>query len=201
MVIGQNLVLEKIFVAAKNEKNLEFTVIVVDTCPAFKGRALAKRLGAKGVKVIYTLMQGVSALIKLATKLFIGASYVLGNGGVVSAIGTSMVAYLASQHKVPVIAFCETYKFTQRVNLDQIKNNELGDARELTHNCLVPEGGQHERDTLLKTDKLRVQNLQYDFTDMSCITMILCEIGRVSPVSVAVVVDEFNAEREELNKK
>ena len=85
--------------------------------------------------------------------------------------------------------------------MDQIKNNELGDARELTHNCLVPEGGQHERDTLLKTDKLRVQNLQYDFTDMSCITMILCEIGRVSPVSVAVVVDEFNAEREELNKK
>ena len=51
-------------------------------------------------------------MIKLATKLFIGASYVLGNGGVVSAIGTSMVAYLASQHKVPVIAFCETYKFT-----------------------------------------------------------------------------------------
>jgi translation initiation factor eIF-2B subunit delta len=50
--------------------------------------------------------------------VFLGVSYVLGNGGVVSNIGTSMVAYLASQHKVPVIAFCETYKFTQRVNLD-----------------------------------------------------------------------------------
>ena len=32
---------------------------------------------------------------------------------------------------------------------------------------------------------------------MNCVNMILCEIGRVSPVSVAVVVDEFNAERGE----
>lgn len=52
------------------------------------------------------------------TKVFIGASYVLGNGGIVSTMGSSMVAYMASQYKVPVIAFCETYKFTQRVNLD-----------------------------------------------------------------------------------
>ena len=63
-------------------------------------------------------MHGVSALIHKATKLFIGASYVLGNGGVVSQMGTAMVSYIASQHKVPVIAFCETYKFTQRVNVD-----------------------------------------------------------------------------------
>jgi hypothetical protein len=31
---------------------------------------------------------------------------------------------------------------------------------------------------------------------MKYINMILCEIGRVSPVSVSVVVDEFNDEKE-----
>jgi translation initiation factor eIF-2B subunit delta len=77
-------------------------------------------------------------LITHTTKVFLGVSYVLGNGGVVSDIGTSMVAYIASQHKVPVIAFCESYKFTQRVNLDQIKKNEVGDPREITHNYLLP---------------------------------------------------------------
>ena len=201
MVMGQNLVLENLFVSAKNEHGLDFTVIVVDTCPSFTGRALAKRLSANNVKVIYTLIQGVSALINIATKLFVGASYVLGNGGVVSQAGTSMVAYLASQHKVPVIAFCETYKFTQRVNLDQIKNNELGEADELTQNCLVTGRTEEEGHSLLKTKNLKVRNLKYDFTDMSCVTMILCEIGRVSPVSVAVVVDEFNAAREDHYKK
>jgi len=35
-------------------------------------------------------------LIAQTTKVFIGASYVLGNGGIVSTIGSSMVAYLAS---------------------------------------------------------------------------------------------------------
>ena len=51
-------------------------------------------------------------MIPHTDKVFIQASYVLGNGGVVSHMGTSMVAYMASQYKVPVIAFCETYKFT-----------------------------------------------------------------------------------------
>jgi translation initiation factor eIF-2B subunit delta len=93
-------------------------VIVVDSCPSYTGRDVVQRLSNAGIKCKYTLIQGVSAFITHTTKVFIGASYVLGNGGCVSSIGTSMVAYLASQHKVPVITLCETYKFTQRVNLD-----------------------------------------------------------------------------------
>ena len=113
-------------------------------------------------------------------------------------MGTSMTAYLASQYKVPVIAVCETYKFTQRVNLDQIKKNELGDPREMTHNHLLPESvTQKQKDDLLRQRNLSIYNLKYDLTEMNCVNMILCEIGRVSPVSVAVVVDEFMAERDQ----
>ena len=149
----------------------------------------------QGVKCIYTLIQGISALVTRATMLFIGASYILGNGGVVASMGTSMTAYLASQHKVPVIAFCETYKFTQRVNLDQIKNNELGAERAMTHNYLLPDSwSTQKRDTLLRQRGLEVQNFKYDMTKMENVNMILCEIGRVSPVSVSVVVDEFKEE-------
>ena len=50
-----------------------------------------------------------------------------------------------------MIAFCETYKFTQRVNLDQIKNNEMGNPKEMTHNYLLPtEWTLKERDGMLK---------------------------------------------------
>ena len=107
-----------------------------------------------------------------------------------------MVAYLASQHKVPVIAFCETYKFTQRVNIDQIKKNELGDPREITHNHLIPNSLATERDSMLRQRNLHIRNLKHDFTSVECVTVILCEVGKVSPVSVSVVVDEFNAENE-----
>ena len=196
MVIGPNIVLERLFEKAKS-MDRRFTVIVVDTCPTYQGRALLQRLSRAGIHCKYTLIQGIGSLIQETTKVFIGASYVLGNGGVVATMGTAMVAYLASQHKVPVIAFCETYKFTQRVNLDQIKNNELGDSREITHNHLLP-FTEKEQDELLRQRNLTVRNLKYDFTDMKNISMILCEIGKVSPVSVPVVVDEFNAEENDM---
>jgi phenylpyruvate tautomerase PptA (4-oxalocrotonate tautomerase family) len=38
--------------------------------------------------------------------------------------------------------------------------------------------------------------LKHDFTGVECVTVILCELGKVSPVSVSVVVDEFNAENQ-----
>ena len=95
MIIGINFVLERLFIQA-HEQGYNITVIVVDTCPTFSGRALVKRLSTRGVKCIYTLIQGISALVVRTTKVFIGASYVLGNGGVVSMMGTSMVAYMAS---------------------------------------------------------------------------------------------------------
>lgn len=122
MVLGCSMVFDELF-KAMVEKGTQFTVIVVDTSPSFQGRALLQRLSNYGVSCKYTLINGISCLLPSTTKVFIDAYYVLGNGGVVGTMGTSMVAYLASQYKVPVIAWCETYKFTQRVNLDQIKNN------------------------------------------------------------------------------
>ena len=142
MIIGSNTCVEQTLIRAtkpdKDNQRADFTVIVVDTCPNFSGRDVAQRLSTHGIHCKYTLIQGISALISQTTKVFLGVSYVLGNGGVVSNIGTSMVAYIASQHKVPVIAFCETYKFTQRVNLDQIKKNEVGNPKEIVHNPLLP---------------------------------------------------------------
>ena len=54
---------------------------------------------------------------------------------------------------------------------------------------------KEDRDLLLNQRSLTVLNLKYDFTSINYVNMILCEIGRVSPVSVSVVVDEFNAEK------
>jgi translation initiation factor eIF-2B subunit delta len=71
-----------------------------------------------------------------ASLIFIAASYVLGNGGVVAPAGTSMISYMALQHRVPVVAFCESYKFTIRVNIDQIKGNEVGDPTDITHSSI-----------------------------------------------------------------
>lgn len=82
LVIGLNYAMEKTLIQASQEGR-QIEVIVVDTCPTFGLRDFASRLSANDVPVKYTLLSGVGSLIPRATKLFIGASYVLGNGGVV----------------------------------------------------------------------------------------------------------------------
>ena len=74
----------------------------------------------------------------------------------------------------------------------------MGDPREITHNSLLPNSiSMADRDTMLRQSNLQIRNLKHDFTSSNCVTVILCEVGKVSPVSVSVVVDEFNAENED----
>lgn len=55
MIIGLNIVFEKLFVKAK-EEGIAFTVIVVDTSPRYMGRDVVKRLSAQGIDCKYTLI-------------------------------------------------------------------------------------------------------------------------------------------------
>jgi translation initiation factor eIF-2B subunit delta len=82
------------------------------------------------------LIQGVCYLIHKTTKVFIGASSVLSNGAIVGRVGTSMIACIANKSQVPVVAFSETYKFSDRVSLDPLHNNEVGNPRNLVENLL-----------------------------------------------------------------
>lgn len=88
---------------------------------------MLKRLSSYGIQVTYTLISGLSFIIDKVTKVFIGPSSVLSNGAVIAKIGTSMVTCIATRHHIPVVAFSETYKFSDRVNLDPININEIGD--------------------------------------------------------------------------
>jgi translation initiation factor eIF-2B subunit delta len=94
MVFGQHTAMEKLFETA-NKEGCKFKLIIVDTCPELKGRAQVQRLSKLGIKCTYTLLQGIGNLLSKATLVCIGASYVLGNGGVVGPSGTSMLAYMA----------------------------------------------------------------------------------------------------------
>lgn len=114
-----------------HEKRMNFRVIVADAGPEFEGRDLVRRLSAAGIKVTYVLLTGVSFLIDKVTKVFLGASSVLSNGAIVAKVGNSMLATIAKRHQKPVVVFSETYKFSDRVNLDPININEIGDPQSL----------------------------------------------------------------------
>ncbi len=65
------------------------------------------------------------------TKVFMGASGAMSNGTILARAGSASVAMVAAAMQRPVIICCETLKFVDRVQLDSITYNELGDPHTL----------------------------------------------------------------------
>lgn len=130
---GSSIVKQTLLTAHKQGKR--FRVSVIDSRPLFEGKNLARALAQHGLEVQYTLIHGLSHAIKDATKVFLGAHAMTGNGRLYSRVGTALVAMSAKERsggvEVPVIVCCETVKFTDRVALDSIVSNEIADADEL----------------------------------------------------------------------
>ncbi|KAJ2234576.1 hypothetical protein H4R99_002879 [Coemansia sp. RSA 1722] len=92
------------------------------------GGAHGKGRGRNGMNggVTYAPITALSFLMREASKVFLGAEAFLANGAMLSRSGTAMVALAAHSYHVPVIVACETYKFSERIQLDAVVNNELG---------------------------------------------------------------------------
>jgi translation initiation factor eIF-2B subunit delta len=127
---AKSSVVEKTLLAAHAQGKM-FKVIVTDSRPLFEGKNLARSLSAAGLETQYCSVSGLSSVIWQVTKCFLGASAMMGNGQLYSRTGTALVAMTAkggsgpSGRKAPVIVLCESIKFTGRVALDSVVNNEL----------------------------------------------------------------------------
>eukprot|EP01099_Mayorella_cantabrigiensis_P002743 TRINITY_DN2213_c0_g4_i1.p1 TRINITY_DN2213_c0_g4~~TRINITY_DN2213_c0_g4_i1.p1 ORF type:complete len:566 (+),score=160.56 TRINITY_DN2213_c0_g4_i1:114-1811(+) len=114
-----------------HQQKIKFKVIIVDSDPLREGKTLLNNLVTLGIECTYTLINAVSYVMNEATKVIVGASAVLSNGTVVSRAGTSVIALVANARHIPVLVACETFKFSERVQLDSITYNELGNPDSL----------------------------------------------------------------------
>lgn len=99
--------------------------------------------------------------------------------------------------KVPVVFFSETYKFSDKVNLDAILHNEIGNPERLSKKALESKQAENHPLEQFKTDKnLILLNLKLDLTPANYIDMIICESGKIPAAAVPVVIREFLEEIE-----
>ena len=96
---------------------------------------------AAGLPCEYTPLNALSYALRRVDKVLLGAGAVLSNGAVLSRVGSAAVAMMAAAEHVPVLVCCETYKFHERVQLDCITHNELGDPDALARVRGVLGGG------------------------------------------------------------
>ncbi|KAK9814224.1 hypothetical protein WJX72_002536 [[Myrmecia] bisecta] len=169
-----------------------FRVVVVDSRPQLEGRELLRRLLKHGISCSYIYINALSYIMTEVTKVFLGASAVLSNGTVISRVGSAGVAMMSSVHGKPVIICCETYKFHERVQLDAITSNELGDPEQLVAVGTRP---------LIKDlqgwealPQLGLLNLTYDAMPAEYVTLIVTEFGSIPPTSVPVILREYRQE-------
>ncbi|EOY04265.1 NagB/RpiA/CoA transferase-like superfamily protein isoform 2, partial [Theobroma cacao] len=102
-----------------------------------------------------------------------------------SRVGTACVAMVAHALHVPVLVCCEAYKFHERVQLDSICSNELGNP-----DAISKVSGREEisyLDGLVNSDNLQLLNLIYDATPSDYVSMVITDYGMVPPTSVPVI--------------
>ncbi|PON62077.1 Initiation factor 2B-related [Parasponia andersonii] len=188
LTYGSSCVVEMTLLYA-HELGKKFRVVVVDSRPKFEGQSLLRRLLAKGLSCTYTHINAVSYVMHEVTRVLLGAASVLSNGTVYSRVGTASVAMVAHAFQVPVLICCEAYKFHERVQLDSICSNELGDSDAIAE---VP--GRKDVNylsDLAKKENLQLLNLLYDATPSDYVSMIVTDYGMIPPTSVPVIVREY----------
>ncbi|XP_058757316.1 uncharacterized protein LOC131630553 isoform X1 [Vicia villosa] len=191
LTYGSSSAVEMILLHA-HKLGKQFRVVVVDSRPSHRGKLLLRRLVEEGLNCTYTHINAVSYIMHEVTRVFLGASSVLSNGTVYSGVGTACVAMIAHEFHVPVIVCCEAFKFHERVQLDSICSNELGDP-DLVSKVSGRRDINH-LDAWANTENLQLLNLIYDATPSDYVSMIVTDYGMIPPTSVPVVVREYNRE-------
>lgn len=187
LTYAHSYVVEQILKQAHDAKK-KFRVIIVDSRPKLEGKELLQRLSSHGISCTYVLINALSYVMGQVTKVLLGAYGLSANGAVVSRCGTALVSMVAHGCNKPVLVCCETYKFHERVQLDAICDNELGDPDEL----VTPVGKSSPPLADWRSQaKLKLLNLVYDLTPVEYVTMVITEVGIIPPTSAPVVIREY----------
>ncbi|TFY54547.1 hypothetical protein EVG20_g9660 [Dentipellis fragilis] len=181
LTYARSSVVEKVLLEAWSE-GTHFSVIVVDSRPMLEGKRLVSVLAAASIPCTYLLLPALGSVITEVSTVFLGAHSIHSNGAVYSRAGTALVAMLAKQHSVPVVVCCETYKFSEGVQLDSFTKNELAPVGDFFNSFPLT----RPRDSLALKNRpnLEILNPLYDLTPPSSITAVVTEVGVIPPNSI-----------------
>ncbi len=128
-------------------------------------------LVAEGIKTTLIPVASVAHFMDTMDMVLVGCEAVTENGGIINTIGTYQVAILAQIFKKPMYVIAESYKFLRVFPLNQ---------RDLPASC--------RRQQVLSIpleEKLCVDAPMYDYTPPSYISLLITDLGVLTPVGVS----------------
>jgi translation initiation factor eIF-2B subunit delta len=183
LTYGHAEVIVEILQLAAENKDRRLRVIVVDSRPLMEGKVMLEKLRKANIECTYILLNALTYVLQDVTKVLLGASALMSDGSILGRVGTACVALAAHVQHIPVLVCSETYKISNRVQLEALTGNEIGDPAAVSSETLKD---------WKETDNLKLLNLVYDLTPASFVSGIVTEFGIVPPTSVAVLLREMN---------
>lgn len=138
LTFGTSALLRKVLVKAAETKT--FSLIVVDTRPLNEGLHTLHTV-APHVRCTYVPLSGASHAMRDVKRVILGASCLMSNGTMLAPAGTAVIAALAKNKQIPVVVAVESYKFSEKVQLDSIVFNELGSLQEIAVETVTTTAG------------------------------------------------------------
>ncbi|BFZ11099.1 hypothetical protein BsWGS_14138 [Bradybaena similaris] len=183
LIYAASSLIGQVLKTAYKKEGKRFRVIVVEGRPRSEGKSMLRYLVRCGIPCSYIYIGSASHVMNEATKVFLGAAAMFAIGDMYSRSGNSMIAALAKANNVPVLVCCETYKFTDKVQLLTADSNLHTRGKDL-----VSIGHKTPILTNWEDIGLGLLNLMYDVTGSEYITAVVTEFGMLPCTSVPVVL-------------
>jgi len=156
-----------------NEQGKIRMVYATESRPKLQGHITVRQLAEKRVPVTMIVDSAVRYHMKSVDIVVVGADTVASNGAVINKIGTSQIASIAHEMRVPFLVCAETFKFSPQTFKGELVTIEERDTGEVID--------------LEKFPGARVSNPVFDATPAEYIDAIVTEMG-VIPATAAYEV-------------
>ena len=131
---SDSLILNSLIKHLDNPVNKKVRIWVVDDLSDPEGCFSYRRLKeienedeTLTMKIYYSPISSINHIFKkcCVKNVLIGCEGILQNGSVLAHAGTAIIATMAKMHNVPVVVFCESYKFHEDIQTDSVKKNAI----------------------------------------------------------------------------
>jgi ribose 1,5-bisphosphate isomerase len=162
----------RLLAKAKSD-GINFKVICTETRPAFQGRITAKELVDLGIETTFIVDSAARTFMGNVDVVVVGADAITSEGNVVNKIGSSGIAVLADEARVPFYVVSELLKFDPETLKGEYEKIEQRSPTEVWSEA---------------PQKLTVRNPAFDVTPNRYIHGIVCEEGIIAPQSIVEVM-------------
>lgn len=164
-----------------HKEGKKIRAFATESRPWNQGFLTVRELAENGVDVTLIVDSAVRHMIKDEdiNAVFVGADTVCSNGTVINKIGTSQIALVADEARIPFYVCAETYKFSPESLKGELVTIEERDPREIADPAQFP--------------KVKFRNPVFDATPSEYIDAIITERGVIAPsAAYDLIKKEFN---------